>query len=298
MKTRLRFQLSGMMFLEYATWGAWMPVLSATLINRGVAPAQVGLVFAALWGGCMISPFLGGQLVDRWMPSQVFLAISHLLAAGAAFMVSIQTNGGDIVKWLLIWSLLFAPSLGITNSIAFHHIEKFFKEEADREREFSWIRTFGTIGWIVVAFVLVAYMKYTHVDAKAVTGAIPEMQMSAILGIVMAFFSLTLPNTPPSKEKREDPLAFRKALYLFKTVPGFTVFMLISFVAASPFHPPALEWIGTGLSYFAAILAMGTISSHAVFGAYSRPNETPIAPSSRSCSTHSVIIAICFSVAI
>lgn len=235
MTPRLRMQLVAMMFVEYAVWGAWMPILGATLINRGVAPQDVGYTYAALWLGCIISPFLGGQLVDRFMPSQIFLAVTHALAAVAAFVMANQGSAGGVITWMLVWALLFAPSLGITNAIAFHHIGRALSDEAAREREFSRIRTAGTLGWIVAAFVLVAWMGITKVDAKAVTGAYPELQLTGVLGVLMAVLSLFLPATPPAKEA-SDPLAFRRAFALFKAVPGFAVFMVISFVAATEFQ--------------------------------------------------------------
>jgi nucleoside transporter len=231
-----RVKLTAMMFIEYAVWGAWMPLLSATMINRHVEPSSVGTVYAMMWLACAISPFIGGQLVDRFMPSQVFLAIAHLLAAGAAFVMSTQTTASGLTMWMFIWALLFGPTLSITNSIAFHHIDKTGGDEASRERDFSWVRTGGTVGWIAAAFMLMAFMNLTHADPKGITGPIPELQLTALLGVVMAVFSLMLPHTPPNKDRRADPLAFRRAFSLFKTVPGFTVFMLISFFAATEFQ--------------------------------------------------------------
>ena len=73
-------------------------------------------------------------------------------------------------------------------------------------------------------------------DPTGLHGPIAEMQLTGILGIVMAVFCLALPHTPPATEKRVDPLAFREAFSLFKTVPGFAVFMVVSFVAATEFQ--------------------------------------------------------------
>jgi nucleoside transporter len=228
-----------MMFLEYAVWGAWMPILSATLINRGFAPAAVGGVYSAFWLGYVISPFIGGQLVDRFMPSQVFLGITHLLAAGAAIMMAYQSpssmSGHGMFIWMLIWATIFAPGVGVTNSISLYHIDRTSQDEASRERAFSWIRTAGTIGWVVVAVILTVVLQMTGSNEKGTNGPIRELMVTGVFGVIAAIYCFTLPNTPPNKDKRVDPLAFRKALFLFKSVPGFAVFMGISFFAATEF---------------------------------------------------------------
>jgi hypothetical protein len=153
-------------------------------------------------------------------------------------MLSTQTTANGYLVWLFIWSLLFAPTLGITNAIALRHIDRAGLSEATREREFSWVRTAGTIGWIVAAFILLGYIKVSGVDPTGKTGPIAEMQLTGILGIAMAVFSLFLPHTPPVKNAHTDtdPFAFRRAFGLFKSVKGFTVFMVISFVAAMEFQ--------------------------------------------------------------
>ena len=274
---RRRILLSLMMFGEYAVWGAWMPILSATLVGRGVRGDDVGLIYGGLWLACIITPFIGGQLVDRRMSSQKFLGISHLLAAFAAFWMSRQTTTTGYLIGLLVWALLYAPSLGITNSIAFHHIDRAGLPEAAKEREFSIIRTAGTLGWIVAAFLLLGFIKISGVDPTGKTGLLPEMLLTGILGIAMAVLSFFLPNTPPATDKRADPLAWRESLTLFRTVPGFTVFMLVSFVAAMEFQffyvlsGPFLEsglflhiahqWIAPtkAISQAAEIIALGVL---------------------------------------
>lgn len=247
--------LGGMMFLEYAVWGAWMPVLSGTLSARGIAPIEVGYIFSTLWLACIISPFLGGQLVDRYLPSQVYLAISHLLAAAVAFWTAGQTSVNNLLIGVFTWSLLFAPSLGITSSIAFFQIDRTTEGTDRRERLYSIIRTLGSIGWIAAAFVRYGLIDVAGYDTSGKTGPISELVLAGIIGVCMAVFSLFLPHTPPTMagparavttgregdgdgDTREasDPWAFRKAFGMFKTVPGFTVFMLISFIAATEFQ--------------------------------------------------------------
>jgi nucleoside transporter len=227
-----------MMFLQYAAWGAWMPVLSATLTARGLPGTAIGNVYGTLWLACIISPFLGGQIADRWMPGQRFLSIAHLLAAGAAYMTAQQTDANMLAIWMLVWSLLFAPTLGITNAIAFHHIDRAGLDEAGKEREFAWIRTAGTIGWIAAAYILLYFTPIAGLDTTGKTGPIPEMLLAGALGVFMAIFSFFLPNTPPATARgaETDPLAFREAFALFKTVPGFAVFMAVSFIAATEFQ--------------------------------------------------------------
>ncbi len=238
--------LGGMMFLEYAVWGAWMPVLSGTLAARGIDPVKIGYIYSMLWLACIISPFLGGQLVDRYMPSQVYLAITHLLAAGVAFWTANQTSVIGLIAGMFLWSLLFAPSLGITNSIAFFQIDRTTEGSDKRERIFAIIRTLGSIGWIAAAFLRYGLIDAAGYEKSGATGPISELVLAGILGVGMAVFSLALPHTPPSRSlsvasgddapAATDPLAFRKALGMFKTVPGFTVFMVISFIAATEFQ--------------------------------------------------------------
>ena len=86
-------RLSVMMFLQYAVWGAWLPLagryLSAPTATGGLGftGGQIGLILGLAGSiGAVASPFIAGQLADRYFSTERFLAI--LLAIGG------------VVKWV------------------------------------------------------------------------------------------------------------------------------------------------------------------------------------------------------
>ena len=62
----VKFKLSVMMFLQYAIWGAWLPILYPFLLGyRGFTLGETGLCLSAGAVGAIFGPFLAGQLADR-----------------------------------------------------------------------------------------------------------------------------------------------------------------------------------------------------------------------------------------
>jgi nucleoside transporter len=241
---RTRVLLGAMMFFQYAAWGAWAPVLGATLGSEtGIfkAPgAAIGAIFGVLWLACIVVPFVGGQLVDRKVPGQLFMGVAGIICAGSAYMMSSQTQVGDMIGglipvsglglWLVIWSIAFAPTIAIGNSITLHHLgQEEGSTEAEREKAFSIIRTMGTIGWVVVAFA-VMWAKENLKDIP-----VSEMTISTGAAVLWAIASFLVPHTPPLTDA-PNPWAFLKAFELFKKVPGFTAFIVISLVASAEFQ--------------------------------------------------------------
>ena len=71
--------------------------------------------------------------------------------------------------------------------------------------------------------------------------------IAAVAGVLWAVASFLVPHTPPNKEA-PDPWAFLKAFNLFRTVPGFTAFILISLVASAEFqffYPLSGQFLGS-----------------------------------------------------
>lgn len=274
MKVRLRIMLSAMMFLQYALWGAWTPVLANTLGQRlNATGLEVAAVYGALWLACIITPFIGGQLVDRYMSSQVFLGIAAVVCTGSAWMMSQQQQISGLLTWMWVWSLAFAPTLGIANSIVFHHLSKEGTSEIQQERDFAVIRTAGTVGWIAVGWALTIYLNSRPELPKGQWRPFEELQFAAFCGALLTVIAFLIPNVPPSKEVK-DPWAFTKAFKLFWTVPGFAVFMLISFVVSTEFQffyllsSPFLHTIGVKDAWLPAVKSVSQIAEIVSLGIF------------------------------
>jgi len=223
----IRFSLSLMMFLQYAIWGAWLPLLYPFLLgHRGFALDQVGMVLAAGAVGAIIGPFIAGQVADRYFATEKFLAASHLVGAVLVWRLA-ETADFKMFLWLsLFYGLIYAPTLALTNSLAFHHIP-------NRDRDFGRVRIWGTVGWIAAGIGVGHYLRLFHtpegtpevVAAAQDAGRAGAFYLSAILGVVMAVFCLTLPHTPPSKGTGQKN-ATVEALGEIKRNPLFLLFLI------------------------------------------------------------------------
>lgn len=185
-------RLSLMMFLQYAIWGAWLPILYPYLTGHvGLELDQVGSIFAVGAVGAILAPFVAGQIADRWFATERFLGLSHLAGAALVWqLASIETYSGFL--WFsLAYSLVYSPTLSLTNSLAFHHIP-------DRDRDFGRVRVWGTVGWIAVSIAVGQWLKARHM-LDLDLGRADAFRLSAMLGAAMGVFCFTLPHTPPAR---------------------------------------------------------------------------------------------------
>lgn len=239
--TNLR--LSVMMFLQYAIWGAWLPLLWGFLSNhRGMSAGEIGDMFAIGAVGAIVAPFVAGQVADRYFNTEKFLAISHLLGAVVIWQLAEIESYGGFLGFSLVYSLVYSPTLPLTNSLAFHHIP-------DRDRDFGKVRTWGTVGWIFGGIAIGQWLLMKHTPSQEAfeaartagstsaetfaafkeaawdAGKADAFRLSAILGVLMAAFSfLALPKTPPARSETNN--ATLEAFSEIKRQPLLMLFLL------------------------------------------------------------------------
>jgi nucleoside transporter len=213
----VRSRLGVMMFLQYAIWGAWTPVLGSYLGDMGFSGVQIGFVFSIFPLATIFVPMLAGQLADRYFATERMLAVLHLVGGVAMIMMARAADYEGIVLWMAVFATMYAPTLALTNSICFSNIR-------DAEREFGGIRVWGAIGWVAAGLILGGWRYIGEIRGDL-------LYLAGIFALLLGVFSLALPHTPPKREGTE-PFAFLAALRLLKQ-RNVAIFMIISFVVGT-----------------------------------------------------------------
>jgi nucleoside transporter len=247
-----------MMFLQYAIWGAWAPVLSAYLINDlGFSGGQVGWIYALLPLATIVSPFVGGQVADRYFASERVIGFLAFTGGILLLVVARATDFGVIAGLMLAYCLLYAPTLALTNSIAMINLR-------DSEEEFGRIRVWGTLGWIAAGWLLTGWRWFAQ-DGVLPGAAGDTLFLAGFLSIAMGLQSFTLPHTPPRKEGVK-PWAFLESLKMLRS-KDFAVFVAITFVVATELEfyyiltAPFLESkIGIASANIPAVMTVGQLA--------------------------------------
>ena len=252
-------RFGAMMFLQYALWGAWLPVtaryLSASILDGGLgfSGAQIGMILGLAGSiGAIAAPFIAGQIEDRYFSTERILAF--LVTAGG-IVKWITASQTDYQSWLvlsIIYSLLYMPTLALSNSITFAHID-------DQENDFPKIRVWGTIGWIAASWAFPMIWLQTDLqlqwmppfivgaEVPNVTSRLADaLKFSGIISISYGAFCFLFPHTPPKRDAVEK-LAFKKAFDLFQ-YSSFTVLVIAS-LAVSIIHQIYFLQTGPFLSH-------------------------------------------------
>ena len=253
----IRTKLSTMMFLQFFIWGAWYTSIAVYMTNHGMGtlthwPYTVNPVAA------IVAPFFLGLVADRYFATEKVLGVLHLL--GGVIMCAAPRFTAEpttFILLLLLYNLCYMPTLGLANSLAFHHIQS-------QEQQFPFIRVFGTIGWIVAGLFISLFL-------GKVIGGVPEqtawpLYTAGTASVLLGLFCFTLPHTPPPA--RGQPVSLRSiagldALKQLGDRP-FYVFIIASLLLCIPlavyYNFTQLYLVAAGVHKIAGTQTWGQIS--------------------------------------
>lgn len=213
------FRLFVMMVLQLAIWGAWAPKIFPYMGMLGFEPWQQSLVGSA-WGvAALVGIFFSNQFADRNFAAERFLAVSHLIGGLALVGTAFATDFWPFFACYLVFSLVYVPTLSVTNSIAFANLK-------DPAAGFGGVRMGGTVGWVLVSWPFV-FLLGAQASVEQVRWI---FLVAAIVSFAFAAYALTLPHTPARKDAPGiDNLAWRRAFKLLGA-PFVLVLFIVTFI--------------------------------------------------------------------
>ena len=244
------------MFLQFFIWGAWYTTIGNFMAAHGMAtltswPYQVNPIAA------IVAPFFLGLVADRYFATERVLGSLHLLGGIIMLLVPRATGAPTLfIGLLLLYNLCYMPTLGLVNSLAFHHIQ-------NQEKQFPLIRVFGTIGWIV-AGLFIGFVLSRFTGGQLPDTTVLPLYTTAVASLILGLYSFSLPHTPPPAAGR--PVSIRsivgldalrelgsKPFYIFVISSMLICFALAAYYAYAPIYAKAAVY-DTGMKNFLTTL--------------------------------------------
>ncbi len=231
MSSKVKFQLSLMMFLEFFIWGGWFVTLGPFLGNNlNASGAETAMAYSTQSWGAIIAPFIIGLIADRFFNAERILGVLHIAGAILMYLMYGSDNFAVFYPYVLGYMILYMPTLALVNSVAFNQMK-------NPSKEFPLVRVFGTAGWILAGWIISLAFKWDAIENIEAGFLKNTFLMVAIASAVLGFFSFTLPKTPPTVSKDEKrsivQLLGLDALQLLKD-KNFLVFFVSSILICIP----------------------------------------------------------------
>jgi len=219
-----------------------------------VSGSQISLAYSTQSWGAIISPFIIGLIADRYFDAEKVLAIIHIIGGGLLFMCSIALGFEEFYPYILIYMILYMPTLALVNSIAFRQMK-------DPSKQFPKVRVWGTIGWIVAGLVISYGVGWETDKMLEYT-----FYLAAIVSVLLGLFSFSLPKTPPQTNNESTSISGILGLDALKLLidTKYLVFFLSSILICIPlafYYQDANLFLNElGMSNAAGVMTLGQIS--------------------------------------
>ncbi|MEE3035501.1 MAG: nucleoside permease [Bacteroidota bacterium] len=249
-----RTKLSFMMFLEFFIWGGWFVTMGTFLSQSFNATGlQLANAYETQSIGAIIAPFIIGLIADRYFSAQKILGFLHIIGAILLYMAGSSDNFSSFYPFVLLYMILYMPTLALVNSVA-------FRQMSDPSKEFPPIRVFGTVGWIIAGLVI-GFLGWESQNLLAYT-----FYLTAAASALLGLFSFILPSTPPTADKGD--YSIKKILGLdalsLLNDKKYLIFFISSILICIPlafYYQHANQFLNElGMARAAAVMSLGQIS--------------------------------------
>lgn len=152
--------------------------------------------------GAIIAPFIIGLIADRYFNAERILGALHLIGAVLMYQMYQAQDIQVFYPYVLAYMILFMPTLALINSVSFRQMQ-------NPEKQFSAIRIWGTIGWIVAGLAI----SYLFMWDSGENGLLRNtFMLAAIASLIQGLHSFFLPKTLRLKKKDRKRPEFPKFL--------------------------------------------------------------------------------------
>lgn len=225
----LNVRLGVMMFLQFFIWGGWFVTLG-TFLGRTLEASggQIGMAYATQSWGAILAPFVVGLIADRFVNAERLLAILHLGGAVLLYQLYRAEDFATFYPLVLCYMVVYMPTLGLVNAVAFRQL-------SDPAAQFSRVRVWGTLGWIVAGLVISFVFAWDAQQAIAAGALRNTFLLCAGASLLLGLYSFSLPATPPvpGQQTGIKRLLGLDALQMLKD-RGFATFFLASILISIP----------------------------------------------------------------
>lgn len=213
----LKARLAIMNFLEFAVWGAYLTCMSNYLGSAGLGDLIPW--FYSIQGIVSIfMPTIIGILADKLIQPQRLLGMCHFLAAIfmlGCWWIGYNTGLGNQIQdrftFVALYTLsvaFYMPTLALSNTVAFSILKR---NGYDTIKDFPPIRVLGTIGFIAAMWFVncAAYTSdegffFSVTSENRFQYTFMQFFVSGVLGLILAFYSITLPTCSIAKRLRAN----------------------------------------------------------------------------------------------
>ena len=268
----IKSRLIIMNFLQFAVWGAYLTCIGQFLGKVGLGD-YISWFYIAQGVVSIFMPAIMGIIADKFIQPQRLLGISHLLAGGFMLVAAYfgfeaselaRANVDNAAYVADIWPIFipyvlsvafYMPTIALSNTVAFGTLTR---AGLDYVKAFPPIRTLGTVGFIASMWLVNSVSFGLELSAQQ---TYMQLIVSGVLGVLLGFYSFSLPECPLSKSQEKKSMAQRLGLDAFvlfksKKMAMFFIFSMllgVSLQITNGYATPYIEsFSATSDSWFAS----------------------------------------------